>query len=75
MLRRSRVQAIVFCTCAVGAIIFILSHILGGSERIPTGTPLVVIVTVLEPEKYSKGYIDNIVENRNEYAKKHGMGS
>jgi hypothetical protein len=73
ILRRSRVQAIVLCACAVGAVIFILSQILGGSsERIPLGTPPVVIVTVLDPDSYSKDYINNIKENRIEYAKKHG---
>jgi hypothetical protein len=73
MLRRSRVQAIVLCACAVGAVIFILSQVLGGgSERIPSGTPPVVIVTVLDPESYNKDYINKIKENRIEYAKKHG---
>jgi mannan polymerase II complex MNN11 subunit len=45
---------------------------LGGPERIPLGTPPVVIVTVLDPENFSKDYINNIKENRMEYAKKHG---
>lgn len=72
MLRRSRVQTIVLCACAVGAVIFVLSQVLGGSEKIPLGTPPVVIVTVLDPENYSKDYINNIKENRIEYAKKHG---
>jgi mannan polymerase II complex MNN11 subunit len=71
-LRRSRVQAIVLCACAVGTVIFILSQITGGLDRIPSGTPPVVIVTVLDPENYSKDYINNIKENRIEYAKKHG---
>jgi mannan polymerase II complex MNN11 subunit len=55
-------------------VIFILSQVLGGSERIPSGTPPVVIVTVLDPESYSNDYINNIKENRIEYAKKHGKG-
>lgn len=74
MLRRSRVQAMVICACAVGAVIFILSQVLGSSEGIPAGTPLVVIVTVLDPDSYTTDYINNIKENRMEYAKKHGMG-
>ena len=73
MVRRSRVQAIALCACAVGAVIFILSQIFGGSERIPSGTPPVVIVTVLNPELYTKEYLNNIKDNRIEYAKKHGM--
>jgi mannan polymerase II complex MNN11 subunit len=55
-------------------VIFILSQIVGGSERIPSGTPPVVVVTVLDPDGYSKDYINNIKENRMEYAKKHGKG-
>jgi mannan polymerase II complex MNN11 subunit len=72
MLRRSRVQAILLCACAVGATIFILSQLLGGSDPIPSGAPPVVIVTVLDEDNYSKEYIDNVRENRMEYAKKHG---
>jgi mannan polymerase II complex MNN11 subunit len=73
MLRRSRVQAIVVFACAVGAVLFILSHILGGSGGIPSGTPPVVIVTVVDPSRYSTEYISNVKENRNEYARKHGQ--
>jgi mannan polymerase II complex MNN11 subunit len=72
MLRRSRIQAIIVCVCAVGAVLFILSHLFGDSDSIPSGTPPVVIVTVVDPESYSKDYIDNIKENRIEYARKHG---
>ena len=68
-------QAIVLCACAVGAAIFLLSHIFGGSDRIPSGTPPVVVVTVLDPDNYSKEYIDNVKENRIEYARKHGRKS
>ncbi|CZS88033.1 related to alpha-1,2-galactosyltransferase [Rhynchosporium graminicola] len=71
MLRRSRVQAILLVTCAVGAVIYILSQVFGG-ERIPSGTPPVVIVTILSPDLYSKEYINNIKDNRIEYARKHG---
>jgi mannan polymerase II complex MNN11 subunit len=72
MLRRSRVQAIVLFVCAFCAALFILSHILSGSNGIPSGSPPVVIVTVVDPGSYSKEYINNIKENRNEYARKHG---
>ncbi len=63
------------CACAAGAVLFILSQVLGaGSERTPSGTPPVVIVTVLDLESYSQDYISKIKENRIEYAKKHGKG-
>jgi mannan polymerase II complex MNN11 subunit len=56
----------------LSAVLFILSRIFGGSERIPSGTPPVVIVTVVDRESYSKEYIRDIKENRIEYARKHG---
>jgi mannan polymerase II complex MNN11 subunit len=62
----------VLFVCAAGAVLFILSRIFGGSNGIPSGTPPVVIVTVLDPSSYSQGYISNVKENRNEYARKHG---
>ncbi len=71
-LRRSRLQLLIFCVLGLGAIIFILSRLTGGLEAAPLGTPPVVIVTVLEPHAYGAQYIENIKENRNEYAKKHG---
>jgi len=60
----------------LGAFLFILSCLFGGEgkESIPSGTPHVVVVTVLDKENYSKEYISNIIENRQEYAAKHGMG-
>ncbi|TVY53143.1 putative alpha-1,6-mannosyltransferase MNN11 [Lachnellula cervina] len=72
MLRRSRVQALAIGLCAIGALFFIISHIFGGGERIPSGTPPVVIVTVVDEDNYSTQYIKNIKENRIEYARKHG---
>lgn len=56
----------------LSAVLFIFSHIFGG-DRIPSGTPPVVIITVLDPQSYSKEYISNIKDNRNEYARKHGQ--
>jgi len=69
------VKAIVLCTSAVGVVIFILSQLLGGSNRIPSGTPPAVIVTVLDHDKYGKEYINNIKENRIQYAAKHGYAT
>ena len=72
MVRRSRVQAIAITLCAVGALFFIISRLFGGGERIPSGTPPVVVVTVVDEANYSPQYIKNIKENRIEYARKHG---
>ena len=59
----------------MGAIIFIISQLFGGGDGIPSGSPPVVIVTVLDPENYNKEYINNIKDNRLEYARKHGKAA
>ena len=56
----------------LGAGLFITSRIFGGSDRIPSGTPPVVIVTVVDPEKFSNEYIQEIKDNRVAYAKRNG---
>ena len=43
-----------------------------GSEHIPSGTPEVVIVTVLDEATMSQDYRDRIIENRKYYARKQG---
>lgn len=65
-------QTCALTACAIAALFFIVSALWGGKGSIPSGTPPVVIVTVLDPS-YNKEYIKNIQENRIEYAKKHGM--
>ncbi|KAK6597761.1 galactosyl transferase GMA12/MNN10 family protein [Botrytis cinerea] len=72
MLRRSRAKTIVLGACAIGVVFFILSRILGGANGVPSGTPPVVIVTVLDTVGYSKEYQDSVKENRIQYARKHG---
>lgn len=44
----------------------------GIPEHVPSGTPSVVIVTVLETTDYPKEYIDSIRTNREQYAEIHG---
>ncbi|KAH8599149.1 galactosyl transferase GMA12/MNN10 family-domain-containing protein [Bisporella sp. PMI_857] len=76
MIRRSRAKTILIGVCAFSAFLFLLSQIFGGAESIPPGTPPVVLVTVLDGEAlYSKEYIQDIKENRIEYAKKHGYAT
>jgi mannan polymerase II complex MNN11 subunit len=72
MLRRSRVQAMVLGLCALATVLFTISRIFGGSDGTPSGTPPVVIVTVMDVDNYSADYLESIKENRDEYAKKHG---
>lgn len=71
-MRRSRSRYI--CLWAAGtifAIIVLIKLIFGGGP--PAGTPPVVIVTVMNPKAHTKNYLDTIKQNRDEYARKHGM--
>jgi mannan polymerase II complex MNN11 subunit len=72
IIRRSRIQAAVVGTLVVGSIIWLLSRLFGGGDGIPSGSPPVVILTVVDEVNYSKEYIKMIKDNRIEYAKKHG---
>lgn len=72
MFRRRRVQALAIFACIFGAVLFIISRLLGASDGKPAGTPPVVIVTVVDPAISSKAYVDSIKENRIAYAKRHG---
>lgn len=42
-------------------------------ERLPTGTPSVVIVTIFDEEHMSPTYIQRIRTNREDYAARHGQ--
>lgn len=44
-------------------------------EYVPSGNPPTVLVTVLDESHYSKPYLDEIRENRIQYAARHGMQS
>lgn len=47
----------------------------GGKDRIPYGTPQVVIVTVLDDATMSEQYRERVVENREYYAEMQGRQS
>lgn len=47
----------------------------GGKDRIPYGTPRVVIVTVLDDATMSEQYRERVVENREYYAQMQGKQS
>ncbi|KAL3422419.1 galactosyl transferase GMA12/MNN10 family protein [Phlyctema vagabunda] len=72
LIRRRRIQTIAIGALVFTAIVFIFSRILGGGDGIPSGTPPVVIVTVIDSVKFGKEYVENVKENRIEYARKHG---
>ena len=44
-----------------------------GRERVPSGTPETVVVTVLDDATMNEQYIKRVVENRKFYAEQHGM--
>jgi len=58
----------------VATLFVLLKWARGGSgmDWTPAGTPLVVIVTVLDREHSSPMYLRMIEENRRGYASKHG---
>lgn len=54
---------------------YLLSHLYSASLTYistPAGTAGVVIVTLLDRERMSEGYVNKIVANREDYAKRHG---
>ncbi|KJZ71981.1 hypothetical protein HIM_08661 [Hirsutella minnesotensis 3608] len=74
-LRRSRLRTVALIFLAVVALAYLF---LGSSkpspyhERIPSGSPPVVLVTVIDPTKYDNAYLDTIKLNRQKYAARHG---
>ena len=73
--RRKRLKVIGLI--ALGVLVLYLGITnLSSSEavHIPSGSPEVVIVTVMEPD-LSSDYVAQIKENRDEYAARHGEGS
>jgi len=63
---------------ALVAILFLITRSHNGArhaqDRVPSGQPPAVIVTVMDEEGgYSKSYLDLVKENRVRYAEKLGM--
>ncbi|KAF2100102.1 glycosyltransferase family 34 protein [Rhizodiscina lignyota] len=74
-LRRNRLQTIALCAVGGFLLFFLVSKLFGSSpESIPSGTPPVVLVTVIEPER-SHELSDKIKENRRQYAELHGYAT
>lgn len=74
-LRRSRLKTLFL---VLGAFVLGLYLLSGSSspgpyhEHVPSGSPPVVIVTVLDATRYHAGYLNTVKENRELYARKHG---
>ncbi|KAF2236538.1 glycosyltransferase family 34 protein [Viridothelium virens] len=76
LLRRQRLRNWGLLATLAVFTIFLLSRYsgTGGSEKIPSGTPPCVIVTIIDQEAPS-AFIRAIKDNRNDYAARHGYGT
>lgn len=70
-LRRKRLKVAALLVLGIGVIFLLRTLSWSSAERIPIGTPEVVIVTVLDPDLKPE-YIAQIKENREDYATRHG---
>lgn len=71
-LRRKRLKALALVAFGTLAVYYLLTKLLSSSVAVtPSGTPEVVIVTVLEPDIRDE-YVAKIKENREDYASRHG---
>lgn len=76
--RRKQFKTVALVGFALFTILYFLSHLFPSSSAsvvTPAGTATVVIVTVLDREQLSENYISKIVENREDYAKRHGKNN
>ncbi|MCJ1243932.1 hypothetical protein MMC30_001129 [Trapelia coarctata] len=70
--RRKRVKAVALIAFGTIAVYYLLTKLLWSSvDVIPSGTPEVVIVTVLDPD-IREEYVAKIKENREDYVARHG---
>ncbi|KAH8428295.1 putative alpha-1,6-mannosyltransferase subunit [Aspergillus melleus] len=73
--RRKQLKAAAILGFALVLVFFLLSQFFTsstGTTAVPAGTPSVVIVTLLDRALFSSEYIQKIVKNREDYAKRHG---
>lgn len=74
VLRRQQLKSIAILGCIVFSVLFLVSQIFSpnsSTDSVTTGDPKAVIVTVLD-EGLSDKYIQQIKENREDYARRHG---
>lgn len=77
-LRRSRLKTIGIVLFAVFVVLWYFSNPSvprPDRERVPSGQPPVVIVTVIDPTQFNNAYLKTVKENREQYAAKHGEWS
>lgn len=77
VLRRRQLKSFAIIGCIVVSALFLIFHLFSsGSSSVDTPVangPPVVIVTVLDTDFFSNTYIQRIKQNREDYAKRHGM--
>ena len=76
--RRKQLKTIALFAFAALSVLYLLSHLFSSTSSsigasVTAGS--VVIVTVLDRARFSEHYINQIVANREDYAKRHGMNS
>lgn len=75
LLRRTRLRLVLVGVLAVIGVLYLLTGRKATDpyhEHIPSGSPPVVIVTIVDPTQYSTAYLKTIEQNRKDYAEKHG---
>ena len=73
--RRKQLQIGALLVCAALIVFYlVIKSFSSPSNRVPPGTPEVVIVTVLDSDM-TKDYTEKIEENRGYYATKHGIST
>ncbi|KAH0544836.1 hypothetical protein FGG08_001065 [Glutinoglossum americanum] len=71
--RRRRLQLIAILACGAFVVFMLFSRIFSSSPgRPPSGTSEVVLVTVIDDHGFSKEHIEQIKQNRRDYAERHG---
>ena len=73
--RRKQLKAVAILGLALLTVFYLLSQLFytsTGTPAVPAGTASVVIVTVLDRAGFSDDYIQKIIKNREDYAKRHG---
>lgn len=74
--RRKQLKTVAIFAVAFLALLYLLSHLYSSTSTYisaPAGTAGVVIVTLLDRERMSESYVNKIIANREDYAKRHGM--
>jgi mannan polymerase II complex MNN11 subunit len=72
--RRKQLKSVAILAFAILSLLYIIHHLYATSASVvaSASTSGVVIVTLLDRQQFSESYINKIVTNREDYAKRHG---